>query len=260
MITRLTALTLLLLTLVCRAGLDRHTLTIDGVVRQYLLYVPASMKSAPVPLVFTFHGHGGSAAQASAGFGMHTAWPEAVCVYMDGLPTPGRLTDPEGKRAGWQTGPGDQADRDLKFFDATLAAVQAACKIDASRIYSTGHSNGGSFTYLLWAMRPTVLAAVAPSGAAALRLRGKFTAKPVLHIAGRNDPLVKFAWQQATMAALLKTNRCAKESTAWEGAQLFASSHGTPMVQFIHDGGHAFPKAAPALIVKFFQHYSAKKS
>jgi polyhydroxybutyrate depolymerase len=33
------------------------------------------------------------------------------------------LTDPDGKNVGRQSGPGDQKDRDLKFFDAVLASL-----------------------------------------------------------------------------------------------------------------------------------------
>ena len=100
---------------------------------------------------------------------MHELWPEAVVVYMQGLSTPGRLTDPEGKKPGWQSAAGDQGDRDLKFFDALLATLKQEYKIDERRIYSTGHSNGGGFTYLLWSARPNMFAAVAPSAAVAAR-------------------------------------------------------------------------------------------
>ena len=81
---------------------------------------------------------------------------------MQGLPTPGQLTDPEGKRNGWQKTVGDQKDRDLKFFDAVLTKLKADYKVDESRIYSMGHSNGGGFTYLLWAARGDQFAAFAP--------------------------------------------------------------------------------------------------
>ena len=101
----------------------RESITLDLEVgqnaRQALVFpAPASAKDAKasVPLVFCFHGHGGNATQASRSFGMHEAWPEAVVIYPQGLPTPGQLTDPEGKRNGWQGAPGLQEDRDLKFF------------------------------------------------------------------------------------------------------------------------------------------------
>ncbi len=54
----------------------------------------------------------------------HKHWPEAIVVYMQGLNTPGALTDPDGKRPGWQKTFGDQGDRDLKFFDAVLATLR----------------------------------------------------------------------------------------------------------------------------------------
>ena len=33
-------------------------------------------------------------------------------------------------------------------------------KIDEKRVYATGHSNGGGFTYLLWTCRPDAFAAL----------------------------------------------------------------------------------------------------
>lgn len=114
-------------------------------------------------------------------------------LYMQGLNTPGQLTDPQGNRPGWQAAIGDQGDRDLKFFDAGLARLKQDYDVDAKRIYCTGHSNGGGFTYLLWLARGDVFAVVAPSSAAA-RYADKLTAKPALILGGQNDPLVKFAW------------------------------------------------------------------
>ena len=132
--TKLLLTALVLLIGNARAALEKKTLSVDGVSREYLIHVPVAAATTPAPLVFTFHGHGGTAGQAARSFSMHKAWPDAVCVYMQGLPTVGQLTDPEGRRPGWQKTEGDQGDRDLKFFDATLQAVQTACKIDPARI------------------------------------------------------------------------------------------------------------------------------
>lgn len=95
---------------------------VDGVRREALVHVPVAT-GEPAPLVFVFHGHGGTARNAARTFSIHTHWPEAVVVYPQGLNTPGRLTDPEGRKPGWQHGPGEQGDRDLKFFDAMLAQL-----------------------------------------------------------------------------------------------------------------------------------------
>lgn len=83
--------------------------------------------------------------------------------------------------------------------------------------------------------------------------------KPVLHIAGRNDPLVKFAWQEAMMTAIKKVNHCESPPSKWaEGlCEVYASKLSMPLVTYIHDGDHKFPQAAPALIVKFFKEYAS---
>jgi len=228
-------------------------------VREALVVVPASAKTSPAPVIFVFHGHGGTAAHAAGVFGCHKLWPEAVVVYPQGLKTPGRLTDPQGKKTGWQHSAGDQADRDLKFFDAMLAGLKDELKIDAARVYATGHSNGGSFTYLLWANRSDAFAAVAPSAAPAGRSARDLRPKPVMHIAGENDELVKFAWQKRTIDALLALNGCdAEGKNIGKHCTLHASKSGNPVVAFIHPGTHKFPDDAPAAIVKFFKEHSRK--
>lgn len=137
---------------------------VDGVPRQAVVHAPSAGKG-PAPLLFVFHGHGGTAAHAARTYAFHTHWPEAVVVYPQGLNTPGQLNDPEGKKPGWQAAAGDQKDRDLKFFDAMLKSLTDEGVADPKRVYSTGHSNGGAFTYLLWAKRGEAFAAVAPSSA-----------------------------------------------------------------------------------------------
>jgi len=243
--------------------------TVDGVRREALVYVPADAARASgpkTPVVFAFHGHGGSMAQAARSFDYHAQWPEAIVVYMQGLPTPGKLTDPEGRRAGWQSGPGDQNDRDLLFFDAVFASLKADYRVDTSRVFATGHSNGGSFTYLLWATRGPVFRAVAPSGAIAGSVGASLAPKPVLHVAGERDPLVKFAWQERTLGALKKLNGCdgaagspwAKKGTL-TGTKYASKTGSTPLVTLIHPGGHRFPAEAPALVVRFFKECAAEK-
>jgi polyhydroxybutyrate depolymerase len=238
------------------------TWTVDGVKREGFVVMPEAAKSKSSPVVFVFHGHGGTAKNAIRSFDLHTHWPAAIVVYLQGLPTPGKLTDPEGKKTGWQHGPGDQSDRDLKFFDAVLKSLKDEARVDDSRIYSTGHSNGGGFTYLLWGQRGDVLAAVAPSAAVANTKKfGTFKPKPVLHIGGEQDTLVKWEWQKAGIDALKKLNGVAAEGKPWADSKfctIYESKADTPVATYITQGDHAFAKDAVPVIVKFFQAHALK--
>lgn len=231
----------------------RREWTVEGAVREALVCAPEGACTNAAPVVFAFHGHGGSMHGAARSFPFHEIWPEAITVYMQGLPTPGRLTDPEGKRAGWQPVAGTLGDRDLKFFDAVLETLRTEYKVDEKRVFATGHSNGGGFTYVLWSARPHVFAAFAPCAAAALKV-GLLKPKPALHVAGENDGLVKFAWQRATLDAVRALNGCAAEGRPWgERGTLYPSASGTPLVTLIHPGGHELPKGAAEQIARFFQ-------
>jgi polyhydroxybutyrate depolymerase len=256
------SLVLLTLLLVPQAEPHEAEWTVDGIKRTALIFRSAkeSADSATAaklaPVVFGFHGHGGNSRQAARSYHLHDEWPEAVVVYMQGVPTPGRLTDPEGKLTGWQHDPGDHEDRDLKFFDAVLATLKKDYPIDENRVYATGHSNGAAFVYVLWVARGDVLAAIAPSAGFSRSARTA-KPKPVLHIAGENDPLVRFAAQKIAMSAARNINGCEE----WAKNCLeYPSSKGTPFVSFIHPGDHKYPAEAPALIVKFFKEHARPAS
>jgi polyhydroxybutyrate depolymerase len=227
--------------------------TIDGVKREALVYLPSDTKS-PAPLVFVFHGHGGNSNQAARSFHIHDLWPEAIVIYPQGIPTPGRLTDPKGEKNGWQKEIGDQNDRDLNFFDAMLESLRKEQKVDDARIFVTGHSNGGSFTYLLLAARGDQFAAIAPSGALETRDARSMKPKPLFHVAGAKDPLVKFEWQKQMFEMMIRKNGCDPTGVK-DGERItrYASKENKPVVTYIYNGGHAFPPEVPKEIVKFFK-------
>src|SRR5438132_5843735 len=141
---------------------------VDGVEREALVYLPSTTSKAKRPVIFAFHGHGGNMHFAAHGMAFQNAWLDAIVVYPQGLPTPGIVMDLEGKQPGWQREAGQEHDRDLKFVDAILASLREKYSVDDNRIYATGFSNGGLFTFLLLSERSSVFAAFAPGGAVLL--------------------------------------------------------------------------------------------
>ena len=238
-------------------GFVEKTWTVDGVKRTALVRVPAGA-TGQLAVVFGWHGHGGRSTHSAGRWGYAEIDTTSILVFPQGLPTVSPLVDKEGRMPGWQTSVDSEGGRDMKFFDAMLADLKKEHAVDDRRIYSMGHSNGAAFSYLLWQARPDVLAAIG-SIAGSMRGDGKpTTSLPVIHVAGEKDPLVKFAWQKATFAAVRRQNGCSEEGRPWakEGvleATLYPSTKGAPLVTAIHAGGHEYAKGSTELIVRFFK-------
>ena len=224
--------------------------------RTGLVHLPVLDKGLQAPLVFVWHGHGGTSQGAARQFRVHQHWPTAIVVYPQGLPTPSRLIDPEGLRSGWQSNGDAKTNRDVLFFDTMLEDLFGRGIVDPELVFSTGHSNGGGFTYNLLVERGKRLAAIAPSSSAAARHRHRaFPKIPVFHVAGRNDRLVKMEWQQATIDHLLRFYDC-ESPKQWGGRSdclEYASKEGHILVTYVHQGTHKMPEDAGALITSFFQ-------
>jgi polyhydroxybutyrate depolymerase len=253
-------LSLLLSTPALAADPTTRVWDVGGVKRDALVVRPKESKPN-APFVFVFHGHGGTARHAARTMPIHDHWPEAVCIYPQGLNTPSKLVDPDGKKPGWQMAPGDQGDRDLKFFDAMLATAKAEYGIDPKRVYSTGHSNGGAFTYLLWATRGDSFAAFAPSATTGLGLVRQMTPKPCFHAMGETDPLVKPEWQKATIAQVKSRNGATGTGSPWHDvkyATAYESKSGPPLVTYVHPGDHGYPPELPKQIARFFKEHPGK--
>lgn len=232
-------------------------LTVDGVDREALIFWPGAIaQPTTVPLVFAFHGHGGTMASAASEMHLQVDWPSAIVVYPQGLKTPSHI-DPSGHSFGWEKEANQAApvgNRDLRLFDELLHWVGQHHPVNPKQIYVTGFSNGALFSYLLWAERGNVVAAV---GACAGKLESPpeqlTVPRPLLAIAGEADTVCPFPEQMATMAAA-----CALDHAASPGLPqgqygvFYASPIGTPVKTFIHPGAHIYPTWAPEHIVKFF--------
>jgi polyhydroxybutyrate depolymerase len=228
---------------------DLITWTVDGVKRDAIIYVPSSPPPGKLPLVFSFHGHGDDMENFQV-VGLQDAWPDAIVVYFQGLPSR------DGYR-GWQVEPGEYGDRDLKLVDAALAALKKKYNVDDGRVYATGFSNGAHFTYLLWAMRPSVFAAYAPVAGRIRETAMPKEPRPLFHVGGARDAQVAFADQKAAMGIAIRVNGVdGNGKSCGDGCTLYGADTAAPVMTWIHQGGHEYPRATSAKIVQFFHDHS----
>ena len=164
-----------------------RTLRVNGVERDYLLYVPSQYQaSRPAPLVLVFHGAGGRPKQMARHTGFTTlAEREGVIVVY-----------PAGIRRRWNDGRGMVSSDDVGFVRDLLDTVQHELSIDPKRIYATGISNGAMFSYRLACDLPGVFAGIAPvAGAMPTALVPTCSPGSPVAIAafqGTADPLVPY--------------------------------------------------------------------
>jgi polyhydroxybutyrate depolymerase len=204
------------------------TWKVDGETRRALVYSPSIESANKAPLVLSFHGRGDNM-QNFQHTNMHLS--------------------------GWQVERGQDADRDLKLVDVAFHSLRDRLRVDESRIYATGFSNGAGFTYLLWAERPAVFAAFAP---VAGRLRPSVQPKeqkPIFHIAGTADETTPFASQQEAIDAAKRVDGVTGGGTGCgRGCTIYGSGVASVMT-WIHPGGHEYPSGTSERIAKFFRDY-----
>jgi poly(3-hydroxybutyrate) depolymerase len=167
-------------------NLNGQSITVGGQTRTYALTVPKNYTpSTPLPVVFAWHGMGGSGSVARSYFHLDSAIANrAIVVYPDGLSVNDGST-------GWDL---NATGIDIAFFDALLAFVSDNYCIDRTRLFTTGHSYGGFFTNVLGCYRGDVLRATAPVAGNPpmgrnITCAGKVAA---LVIHGENDPTVDY--------------------------------------------------------------------
>jgi polyhydroxybutyrate depolymerase len=148
-----------------KPGNTNMTIQSGGAMRTYILHVPPKYDGKTrMPLVFDFHGKGGTGAGE-----MGSGWlPKAdsvgiVMVYPDGLYN------------SWNAGPPgcpilmcccepsqDHSTDDAAFVRAMVAKTAQDGCIDLKRVYATGLSNGGIMSQWLACSAADMFAAVAP--------------------------------------------------------------------------------------------------
>jgi polyhydroxybutyrate depolymerase len=163
-----------------------ESITHDGLEREYILYVPASYNgNDAVPLLFNYHGMGGTAYKQMESGDFRSIADTAGFL----------IVHPQGTGMGiWNIGAG-QAD-DIGFTEAMIDSITAEYTIDRDRVYATGKSMGGFFSIHLAGQLSGKIAAVGSvSGTMTQRMYDNSAPAhptPFMQIHGTNDPLVPY--------------------------------------------------------------------
>jgi polyhydroxybutyrate depolymerase len=162
-----------------------QTIVVEGINRTFLIHIPANSPTHP-PLVIVFHGSGGTGATIAANTGMDNLADRLgfIVVY------------PNGRNRQWQDGRTSRADGtdDLAFTTAIIKAVEQSIRVDPTRIYAAGFSNGATFTESLVCRLPGQFAAVAAvSGTIPQRIMSTCShAVSVMQIGGTGDAAMPY--------------------------------------------------------------------
>jgi len=218
-------LTLLAATAV-QAADEARTMVRDGIERHFIVADPSGA-TGPKPLIMVLHGGGGSIdVMRRVGFESIAQTQNFLVVY------------PQGHGNGWRDGRSDKvvSDRsgdvdDVAFLTAIMDALIDEGRVDASRVYVVGASNGGMMTLRMACERADRLAAIV---AVIALLPEEMEAKcepaeplPIMLMVGTADQFVPFAGgpiagflnderggvisYDRTMAVLLAANHCSGE-------------------------------------------------
>ena len=237
-----------------------ETFKVNGTGRTAIVYANSEKAGKEgSPIVFVFHGHGGTARRFVNRLKIHEQWPKAIVVYMQGLTGVVGINDPKGKKTGWQKNPKDHDDRDIQFFDTALEQLSKKHKINADRVYVMGHSNGSRFASVLWNQRGKKLAAVCTCAGQPGQLLKGAVPLSVFAIAGENDPIVPFEGQQKSIDGMRKLLATEEVKAKKAGLAKFeVNKDGLELATYIHPGAHEFPVKAVPLIIEFFQRHERK--
>jgi polyhydroxybutyrate depolymerase len=191
-----------------------RSLDVHGQERSYDLLVPSSYdKARSYPLVFVFHGGGGTSADAR-----HTldfskvAKNDAIFVY------------PTARDGNWDLDTPADHNADVAFFDALVALVEESHCVDRARVFATGYSNGGYFSNQLGCRRGDVLRGIAPHAGGGpfegddgyddngnLKCKGKAVAAMVFH--GERDEEVSIDEGHRSLSHWKWANGCEDNSS-----------------------------------------------
>jgi len=220
----------------------------EGVTRHAIIDLPSDYDGTdPVPLVLNFHGAATTASAHRAYTKLHTAASSRGWIAVH----------PDGTQRTWDY---LSESRDIRFVDALMTELGQVLCLDERRLYATGLSNGGYFSYQLACDRGERIAAIAPVAGGDVSIGcdpGVFI--PVLHLHGTDDAIVPYDGNALIPSAEQSVSRWADKVNACVTDPLPAFELGAVHCErwscrpddeeatlcTVEGGGHTWPGAAP---------------
>jgi polyhydroxybutyrate depolymerase len=164
----------------------------DNLQRDYIIHVPSSYDiNTAVPLVFCLHGYGGDSFSMSyTNFNFVSDTAGFIVVYPQGTLLQGTTHWNVG---GWTN---SSTTDDVSLIDFLIELISQDYNLNQDRIYATGMSNGGFFSFLLGCQMSNKFAAVASvTGSMTTETFNECNperALPILQIHGTDDSIVTY--------------------------------------------------------------------
>jgi poly(3-hydroxybutyrate) depolymerase len=227
----------------------KYSITAASLDRTYVIDVPTNYDpNKPYTLLFAWHPNGGNAQSiADTDGGYYGIKPIAnnTAIFVAG----------DGISAGWA----NTNDRDIAFVKAMLDRFFSQLCIDKSRIFSTGWSYGGMFSYALGCAMADVFRAIAPTSGALMSGCADGTHPVAMWGAhGLNDSLVNISSGREARDVFLTRNHCSKTAGAPDANKCVkyeGCDSGYPVVWCEWSGGHLYPPFGAAETWKFFSQF-----
>jgi polyhydroxybutyrate depolymerase len=171
----------------------REVLTVAGVQREAIVYVPARLPAGPAPVIFVLHGNLGTADVVSELYGFRQEADRLgfVAVFPNGTR---RLAS--ASCCSWNSGipwSGQEPPDDVGFIRQLLDVLANKYPVDTRRVLLAGFSNGALMSARLACEMPERIAAFAAMSGqqddSACQISGPI---PVLQVHGTTDPVVPY--------------------------------------------------------------------